>query len=125
MKAGPRGFSRALPVSTGLASLVPSAKSSSALAIASLSCPKTIACCWCRSRRKAAACAMSYRALAGWLRRKPANSRAAAANAALKTFDWWNYTGAGHGWEYTSTGANDAARVDWRAKLVAYAVTLK
>jgi hypothetical protein len=46
-------------------------------------------------------------------------------NAALKTFDWWNYTGAGHGWEYTSTGANNAARVDWRAKLVAYAVTLK
>lgn len=50
---------------------------------------------------------------------------AAAGNAALKTFDWWNYTGAGHGWEYTSTGANNAARVDWRAKLVAYAVTLK
>jgi dienelactone hydrolase len=49
---------------------------------------------------------------------------AAAANASLKTYDWWNYTNASHGWEYTSTGPNDAARVDWRAKIVAYAKSL-
>jgi hypothetical protein len=50
---------------------------------------------------------------------------AAATDRALKSFDWWNYTGADHGWEYTSSGANDAARVDWRAKLVTSAVSLK
>ena len=50
---------------------------------------------------------------------------AAAGNAALKTFDWWNYIGASHGWEYTASGPNDAARVDWRAKVTNFAVSLK
>mgnify|MGYP001289299472 CR=1 FL=1 len=50
---------------------------------------------------------------------------AAAANVALKPFDWWNYTGASHGWEYTTSDPNNAARIDWRAKLTGYAVTLK
>ena len=50
---------------------------------------------------------------------------AVAGNATLKTFDWWNYTGASHGWEYTTSAPNDAARVDWRAKLTTYAVSLK
>jgi dienelactone hydrolase len=50
---------------------------------------------------------------------------AAAANASLKTFDWWNYIGADHGWEYTASAPNDAARLDWRTKVITYAVSLK
>jgi dienelactone hydrolase len=50
---------------------------------------------------------------------------AAAQNAAYKPFDWWNYAGASHGWEYTTSDPNNAARIDWRAKVIDFAVSLK
>lgn len=50
---------------------------------------------------------------------------AKAANPNLSAFDWWNYTDATHGWEYTASGPNNAARIDWRAKVQGYAVSIK
>lgn len=57
--------------------------------------------------------------------RYDAAAAAALSSPALATFDWWNYTDATHGWEYTASGPNNAARVDWHGKLKAYAVSIK
>jgi len=61
----------------------------------------------------------------GCRKRYDAAKTAVAANPALYKIDWWNYQGATHSWETTYTGANFAARADWRAKVGGYAQSLQ
>ncbi|MBT9288947.1 hypothetical protein [Prosthecodimorpha staleyi] len=57
--------------------------------------------------------------------RYEAAKTAAVAGSGLFKIDWWNYTGATHSWETAQGPENEAARAHWRAKVIAYAVSVK